>query len=428
MNKSKNISLPEDRQNVKELTITILGNANSGKSTLTGILTNPLLQNYIDENYDINIPKELLDNGNGKSRKSVLQYTHEQKTGRTSSITYNYMLLEQGYKIISFVDLAGHESYLKTTITGITSSYPDFAFICVEKNITNITKEHLGVVHSLGIPFAFLMTKIDIIPETKLKENLKSINKLLKSINKKVLIVKNNEDLNLCKLPQNIWVPVILISNTTGFGMNKLIKQIGLIQKRCDKLIPNAFAVDNIYNVSGFGLIVSGLNGINIKKNDELFIGPFSSIRENNGFISTKVRSIHDDYRNFVDILYPGQRGCLSIKIDGSIRKKIRTGLVLVKNIKDANPVKTFKADIHIFHGHSTTIKPGYSVYINSGIIKSSVKFNTIYDDSNNEMGCIRSGNNSIVDIEFLKNKYCVVQGEKFIFREGNTRGVGIIL
>lgn len=428
MNRSKSLILPEDRQNVKELTITILGNANSGKSTLTGILTNPLLQNYIDENYNIKIPEVILDNGNGKSRESVLQYTHEQKTGRTSSITYNYMLLDKGYKVISFVDLAGHESYLKTTITGITSSYPDFAFICIEKNITNITKQHLGIVHSLGIPFAILMTKIDIIPETKLKDNLKKLGKLLKFINKKIIIIKNDNDINLCKMPQNIWIPVMFMSNTTGFGIDKIIKQISYVEKRCDKLIPNAFIVDNVYNVQGFGLIVAGLSGTDIKKNDELFIGPFSSIKENNGFVITKVRSIHDDYKNFVDILYTGHRGCLCIKMDNAIKKQIRSGLVLVKNISDVNPIKNFKANIHIFRGHSVTIKSGYSVFLNSGIIKSGVKFKEIYDNSNNKIDCLRSGDSSIVDIEFLNNKYCIVKGEKFIFREGNTRGFGVIL
>ena len=97
---------------MKEYTIAILGNANSGKSTLIGILTNPLLKDYA-------IPPEILDNGNGKSRHRVLQLKHEKDSGRTSSISYNYMTREQS-KIITFVDLAGHESYLKTTISGIT--------------------------------------------------------------------------------------------------------------------------------------------------------------------------------------------------------------------------------------------------------------------------------------------------------------------
>lgn len=435
---SRAIKLPDDRENIKELTITILGNANSGKSTLTGVLTNPLLQNIIDKNSNLtqNIPKEILDDGDGKSRVNILQFVHERKTGRTSSITYKYMTMDNGYKVISFVDLAGHESYLKTTINGITSSYPDFAFICIEKNITDITKEHLRLVNILEIPFCILMTKIDLIPEDKLKENLKKVYKLVKQFNKKIAIIKKSKDLESFKnMTSNTrFIPVILISNVTGYGINYVIKKISTISKRENKLVSNAFVIDNIFNVTGFGLVVSGLTTIEINKNDDLYLGPFNRQKENKGFIKVKVRTLHDDYRNFVNVLKPNKRGCICIKIPNYLKNNIRSGLVLVKSINDVNPVKKFRANIQIFHGHATTIKPGYSAFINSGIIKSCVKFINILDkdgnikDETSFENCMRSGDSSIVEIEFLKNKYCVVTGEKFIFREGRTRGIGIII
>ena len=49
-------------------------------------------------------------------------------------------------KIITFFDLCGHEKYLKTTILGLTSQFPDLTFILVGGNmgITKITKEQDG--------------------------------------------------------------------------------------------------------------------------------------------------------------------------------------------------------------------------------------------------------------------------------------------
>ena len=58
----------------------LVGNVDSGKSTLVGVLT-----------------KGLLDDGRGSSRMKVFNYPHENQTGRTSSIAQEIMgFNEQG--------------------------------------------------------------------------------------------------------------------------------------------------------------------------------------------------------------------------------------------------------------------------------------------------------------------------------------------
>lgn len=49
--------------------------------------------------------------------------------------------------IVTFIDLAGHEKYLKTTISGLTGCFPDYAFIVVGANmgISKMTREHIQV-------------------------------------------------------------------------------------------------------------------------------------------------------------------------------------------------------------------------------------------------------------------------------------------
>ena len=37
-------------------------------------------------------------------------------------------------KIITFLDLAGHQKYLKTTIFGLTGHIPDFAMLVIAAN------------------------------------------------------------------------------------------------------------------------------------------------------------------------------------------------------------------------------------------------------------------------------------------------------
>ena len=45
-------------------------------------------------------------------------------------------------QVITFIDLAGHEKYLKTTVFGLTSHAPDFAMLMIGSNmgIVGMTK------------------------------------------------------------------------------------------------------------------------------------------------------------------------------------------------------------------------------------------------------------------------------------------------
>ena len=71
-------------------------------------------------------------------------------------------IIENSSKIVSFLDLAGHEKYLKTTVSGMTGSLPDYAFLLVGANmgVTKMTKEHLGLAMALKIPVIVIMTKV----------------------------------------------------------------------------------------------------------------------------------------------------------------------------------------------------------------------------------------------------------------------------
>jgi elongation factor 1-alpha len=423
----RHVALPNDRENVKEITVAILGNANSGKSSLVGLLTNqafkPIASSLIASGLIASgIPRDCLDDGNGKSREPVMQYIHERKTGRTSSISYNYMELCGGYKIVSFVDLAGHEAYLKTTIKGVTSSYPDYGFVCIEKSVTRVTKEHLQILYILGVPFGLIMSKIDLIPEDKVKKTLKIIFRLLRSIKKTPFIVKSRADLDLVK--SDVICPIFLMSNKSGVGFDKFVPFINAIPKKITK-IPKAFVIDSVYTVQGFGVVVCGVAGIDVHKGDDLLLGPFSK-GCGYEYVNVRVRTIHDDYRNFIDELRPNSRGCLCIKIDSKHKKNIRSGLVLVRNESDVSPRKKFNAKIHIFNGTSCTITPGYNAFLNAGVVKGCVKFNTVCESP--ELQYIRAGSTSIAELEFIKNVYCLTKGDVFLFREGGTVGYGEVL
>ena len=169
-----------------DIKVAVAGNVDSGKSTLIGVLIN-----------------NKFDNGRGSARLSVFNFPHEIKTGRTSSIAHQILgfnsngdtintdakmdwtdIVKKASKIISFYDLAGHEKYLKTTILGLSSSFPDLCIIAIGANmgITRMTKEHIFLCVILNIPFCIAITKIDICKDRKniLQETLDGLKEYLR--------------------------------------------------------------------------------------------------------------------------------------------------------------------------------------------------------------------------------------------------------
>jgi GTPase len=211
-----------DKVDTINIKIGVAGNVDSGKSTTVGTLT-----------------KGILDDGRGKARLHVFNYKHEVSSGRTSSIAHQIMGFDKegsvvnfkldrnnswtditcrSSKIISFYDLAGHEKYLRTTIYGLTSIYPDYCLIMIGANmgINHMTREHIGLCINLKIPFIILVTKIDIVPENVLEETMRKINNMCKNRIRKIpYIIKDRSDIIsvIKNIKSDSIVPIIQISN-----------------------------------------------------------------------------------------------------------------------------------------------------------------------------------------------------------------------
>ena len=354
--------------------IAVCGPVDAGKSSLIGVLTS-----------------RTLDDGRGSARNKVLRHKHELDSGRTSNITFNNLIYENDEvkQVISLIDLAGHEKYLKTTVYGITGLFVDYGIVVIGANtgITKLTREHLGILLYLNIPIIIVITKIDIAPEDVYRTTLNRLRRLLTKgeFGKKLFFINENEELANEEVRKymntvsqnNSIIPVISISNKVGTNVENLhaiIKNLKPVQQwDRNSFDGSLFYIDSKFKVPGIGLVVSGtLKGEDINVNQKLWLGPV-----NGKFVEIRVRSLHNSIREDVKSIYDSENSCIALKFinpkEQLEKNQIRKGMLIISNLEKykKNVIKSFKAKIRILH-HTTTITNGYRPVIHCGPIRQS--------------------------------------------------------
>lgn len=429
---------------INDIRVAIVGNVDSGKSTLIGVLT-----------------AGGLDNGRGLARSRIFVHRHEAANGRTSCISQHIVGFNENHEVVhqpvpasassvqktkswrevvsksktimTLIDLAGHERYLKTTVAGLTGCFPDFAVVVVGANmgILKMTKEHLGCVIALDIPLICVLTKIDIAPENVLNRTKKTLVRILESqgARKKPFEVRTDKDVDTClaNLSPKI-TPVFSISTVTGEGLNLLYNYLGRLKplnqrwKEDQRAKPVEFDIDETFVVTGVGLILSGtvFSGT-MTVNDELLVGPFGGSGE---FRRVQVRTIHCK-RSPVEFCPAGNSCAISlrpIKWKQELRRiDIRRGMVMVDPSLNPRAVRRFEAEVLVLH-HPTTIKYGYQAVIHCGIIRQTAAITHMSNE------CLRTGDKAPVEFRFLQRPEYIKPGQVLIFREGSTKGVGRVI
>ncbi|XP_038220309.1 GTP-binding protein 2-like [Zerene cesonia] len=196
-----------DTQQSVELRVAVMGANEAGKSTLIGVLT-----------------QGELDNGRGSARLNMFRHLHEVKSGRTSSLSHEILgfdaqgnvvnygcselmtaerIGERSAKLVSFLDLAGHSKYQRTTLHGLTGYCPHYAMLVISATagITSITEEHIGLLLALDLPFFVVISKCELASGA-VPQLMEQLNDLLVPAKKKPLLITDENLARNCVVPQ----------------------------------------------------------------------------------------------------------------------------------------------------------------------------------------------------------------------------------
>ncbi|OJJ51002.1 hypothetical protein ASPZODRAFT_55091 [Penicilliopsis zonata CBS 506.65] len=414
-------------EEMAEIRIAVVGNVDAGKSTMLGVLV-----------------KGNLDDGRGKARVNLFRHKHEIESGRTSSVGLEIMgfdsrgdivATQQGRKlswgeigrrsakVIAFSDLAGHERYLRTTVFGMLSSAPNYCLLMVAANngLVGMSKEHLGIALALNVPVMVIITKIDICPPQILQETISQLAKILKSpgARKIPIFIKDMEEtINTATqfVSQRIC-PIFQVSNVTGENLELVRTFLNILPYRgqYNPDAPFECLINDTFSVPFVGTVVSGVvkSGV-VHVGDTVVVGPDSLGQ----FTTTTIKTI-ERKRIQVNACFAGQSGSFALK---RVRKKeVRKGMVVLS--KTDQPPKVFRefvAEVLIL-SHATTIKPRYQAMLHVGAVSQTCSVIDI------DRPFIRTGDRALVAFRFLQRPEFLSPGDRVLFREGKTKGLGIV-
>ncbi|KAF2000863.1 hypothetical protein P154DRAFT_563028 [Amniculicola lignicola CBS 123094] len=428
---------PESVDDVIETRIAVVGNVDAGKSTMLGVLV-----------------KGGLDDGRGKARVNLFRHKHEIESGRTSSVGMEIMGFDskgeiivsnvagrkltweeigrRSAKVISFTDLAGHEKYLRTTVFGLLSCEPNYCLLMVAANngLVGMSKEHLGIALALNVPVMVVITKIDICPPQILEQTISQLTKILKSpgARKIPIFIKNREECvnTATQFVSRRICPIFQVSNVTGANLDLVRTFLNILPHHgnYNADAPLEFHINDTFSVPFVGTVVSGVvkSGV-IHTGDTILVGPDSLGQ----FTTTKVRSI-ERKRIQVPGCSAGQSASLALR--NVRRKDVRKGMVVLHKPDKPDPVtgtvappkvyREFVAEVLIL-SHATTIKTKYQAMLHVGPVSQTCAIIDI------DRQYIRTGDRAQVAFRFVQRPEYLTVGDRILFREGRTKGLGIV-
>ena len=396
------------------------GHVDHGKSTLVGSLVtgDP-------------------DDGQGGTRSFLDVQPHEMERGLSADLSYGVYgfdadgmavrmdnpdrkadragVVEEAERLVSFVDTVGHEPWLRTTIRGIVGQKLDYGLLVVaaDDGPTKTTREHLGILLATELPTMVAITKTDMVSDERVAEVEREVERLLRNAEKTPLSVdRHGVDAAVEEISPQV-VPVLATSAVTMDGLSLLDEIFERLPKTAQTAGDFSMYVDRSYSVTGVGAVASGtVRSGTVSVGDELLLGPMADGQ----FREVEARSIEMHYHQ-VEEAQAGR--IVGIALSNVSEEEIERGMALVPRGSVPTPVQTFEAEVMVLN-HPTRIDDGYEPVVHLETVSEAASIHP-------EGGQLLPGDSGRATIRFKFRPYLVEEGQRFVFREGSSKGVGTV-
>ena len=300
---------------------------------------------------------------------------------------------------IGFVDVPGHEKFVKNMLAGAHGIDLVALVIASDEGVMPQTREHFEICRLLEIKTGLVvLTKVDLVDEELLE------------------LVK----LDASELVENSFLenaPLVVVSAKTGEGIEELketLKNLAAkIPERKNENIAR-LPIDRSFSVKGFGAVVTGtLISGEINESQELEILPLSQ--------KVRVRGLQTHNKS-VKAAYAGQR--TAVNLGGVDYDEIERGMILTApNI--LRPTQIFDAEIEVLKDAKRALKSRQRVRVHIGTIEALARVQIL-----NQENEIKQGEKDFAQLR-LEIPVVTVPNERFILRSYSpqiTIAGGVIL
>ncbi|HMQ04980.1 MAG TPA: selenocysteine-specific translation elongation factor [Pyrinomonadaceae bacterium] len=307
----------------------------------------------------------------------------EKKRGIT--IDLGFAELELGDLRIGFVDVPGHERFVKNMLAGASGIDLVLLIVAADEGVMPQTREHFDICRLLGVEKGLVViTKKDLVDAEMLD------------------LVR----LDVAELVEGSFLadaPVIAVSSTTGEGLEKLREAMTTLAnsagaRRNDQV--TRFPIDRSFVIKGFGTVVTGtLASGEIREGVELELLPMRR--------KVRVRGLQTHGKQ-TQAAAAGQR--VAVNLAGVDKTEVARGMTLCAPAT-ISPTQAFDAFVEVLKDVPRPLRSRQRVRVHIGTAEALARVHVI-----DEKAEILPGASGYVQLR-LEVPVTAVMGEHFIIR-----------
>lgn len=321
----------------------------------------------------------------------------EKKRGIT--IDLGFAKLDLGVVRIGFVDVPGHEKFIKNMLAGAGGIELVVLVVAADEGVMPQTREHFEICRLLETKHGLIvLTKKDLVDD----EFIELVKYEVSDLVKNSFLEK---------------ATVVAVSTKTFEGLNEL-KEI--LKETTTKISPrknetvSRLPIDRVFTVKGFGAVVTGtLIAGKIKSGSEMEILPIGK--------RVRVRSIQTHGKD-AEKTTAGQR--VAVNLGGIDHVEIKRGMIL-GDPGVLRPTQIFDVEVEVLVDAACLLKSRQRVRVHIGTLEVFARIEVL-----NKVREIKQGEKDFMQIR-LESPTISIPGERFILRRYSpqvTIGGGSVL